>query len=46
MSQEPGGGGNLKLINDEVKSKTVKTVVMYDSRAGWKWEFKANKMRK
>ena len=31
MTQELGGVGNLKLIEDKVN---VNTVVMYDSRAG------------
>ena len=38
MTQEPGGGG-IK-VKTKKKGKYNGNVAMYDSRAGWTWEFK------
>ena len=39
MTQELGGGGS-KLKN---KVKEIGAVVIYDSIAGWRWDFKVTK---
>ena len=41
MTQELGGGGSsLKC-----KVKEIGTAVMYDSRAGWRWDFKVKEIK-